>query len=233
MTPVDFPLLPQFSWGHGGSSIFREQRGGRLFWYCLVPTLKCGGIYWARPSNSDRGPFLPPCCIVPEWPGRHRSAIGSFSVPQLSASFREPYAAIGSTCHPPSSRVDALPGAQCSLHATWLLLPFLPCCHQSPWMQHRHRIQTLFFSPSPVQPPIQSIRAKRCERGDRPSQIQNHFHSVSILVAIKQKRKGNSMSELKLRIVPSKYQGCQVGFRGEKIGLRKELISPRCTSHKE
>lgn len=39
-------------------------------------------------------------------------------------------------------------------------------------------------------------------------------------------RRGNSASGLKFRIVPSKYQGCQIGFNGEKIGLRKELLNP-------
>lgn len=30
----------------------------------------------------------------------------------------------------------------------------------------------------------------------------------------------------------SEYQGCLVGLNGEKMGLRKELVSTRCTFHK-
>lgn len=176
MIPVDFPWLPQFSWGHGGSSVFWEQREGRLFRYCLVPTLKCGRISWASSSSSSPGLCPPQHFIFPEWLSRHHyGAIGLLPVPQLSASFGEPCAVTDSTGHPPVGRVDALSGAQCSLHVTRLLLPFLPYPHRSPWTQHRHRIQTLFFSHSSVRPPLHIIRAKRYERGDHPQPNPNPF----------------------------------------------------------
>lgn len=49
----------------------RENAGfSLLYWYSLMPTTMCYGVYWARSSSSLSWLFHHPSCILTEWLGK-------------------------------------------------------------------------------------------------------------------------------------------------------------------